>query len=379
MANKGMKNLFGSLFGPKPRPVPAVKEPVEPNRQQKQALPARLRAMDVPPEVFREMQIPELLRWAASRLEALPNVCWAAREPEEKLDGIIRVLDAALRERLPMTAEYACAALVCAMGNLYAEIPDPEQKYADELTECRTEYVRKLRELATQCMEVDRLTRELEKMTARRQEKRREMDALKADYTARRDSGALDNLLAELARNAPVNPADLSDEALELHILLSSLYVCKSELIAIDADIQYSRLPLDNRKTDVESLRNALSKAPLVHDPMLQERINGAHKLYRESLRRELGRMEEELRSDGICQDKLTELISSSVFTLIIIGRPDPILAELAERERELEKHQRLLAEKRAAEMRARAQDNLEEIRKQLQELHQLLAQRKKT
>ena len=368
MANKGMKNLFGGLFGSKPRPVPAVKEPT------KQALLARLRAMDVPPEVFREMQIPELLRWAASRLEALEDVCWAAREPEEKLDGIIRALDAALRERLPMTAEYACAALVCAIGNLCTEIPDPEQKYADALTECRTEYVRKLRELATQCMEVDRLTRELEKMTARRQEKRREMDLLKADYTARRDSGALDNLLAELARNAPVNPADLSDGALELHILLSSLYVCKSELIAIDADIHYSRLLLDNRKTDVESLRNALSKAPLVHDPKLQERINGAHKTYRESLRRELGRMEEELRSGGICLDMLTELMDCNAY--IIICRPDPILAERA---RALEKHQRLLAEQQAAEMRARAQGNLEEMRKQLQELRQLLAQRKKT
>lgn len=375
MASKGMKNLFGSLFGSKPRPVPAVKEPVDPNRQQKQALPARLRAMDVPPEVFRELQIPGLLRWAASRLEALPNVCWAAREPEEKLDGIIRVLDAALRERLPMTAEYACAALVCAIGNLYAEIPDPEQKYADELTECRTEYVRKLRELATQCMEVDRLDRELEKMTARRQEKRREMDALKADYTARRDAGALDNLLAELACNAPVNPADLSDGALELHILLSSLQMCKAELIAIDADIQYSRLLLNNRKTEVESLRCALSEAPLVDDPKLQERFNGAHKLYRESLRKELGRMEEELRSDGICQDKLTELMGCIINTYIILG-PDPTLAERA---RELEKHQRLLAEMQAAETRARAQDNLEEMRKQLQELRQLLAQRKKT
>ena len=374
MASKGMKNLFGGLFGSKPRPVPAVKEPVDPKRQQKQALPARLRAMDVPPEVFRELQIPGLLRWAASRLEALPNVCWAAREPEEKLDGIIRVLDAALRERLPMTAEYACAALVCAIGNLYAEIPDPEQKYADELTECRSEYVRKLRELATQCMEVDRLDRELEKMTARRQEKRREMDALKADYTARRDSGALDNLLAELERNAH-NPADLSDGALELHILLSSLHVCKSELIAIDADIQYSRLLLNNRKTEVESLRNSLSKSPHVDDPKLQERMNGAHKLYRESLRKELGRMEEELRSDGICQDKLTELMGCIINTYIILG-PDP---RLAERARELEKYQRLLAEMQAAEMRARAQDNLEEMRKQLQELRQLLAQRKKT
>ena len=368
MAGKSMKNLLGGLFGSKPRPVPAVKEPT------KQALLARLRAMDASPEVFRELQIPGLLRWAAYRLEALEDVCWAAREPEEKLDGIIRALDAALRERLPMTAEYACAALVCAIGNLYTEIPDPEQKYADALTECRREYARKLRELATQCMEIDRLTRELEKMTARRQEKRREMDLLKADYTARRDSGALDIYYTELERNAH-NPADLSDGALELCILLSSLHVCKSELIAIDADIHYSRLPLDNRKTEVESLRNALSKAPLVHDPKLQERMNGAHKLYRESLRKELGRMEEELRSDGICQDKLTELMGC-ITNNYIIWDHDP---RLAERARELEKHQRLLAEHQAAEMRARAQEGLEEIRKQLQELRQLLAQRKKT
>ena len=373
MANKSMKNLFGGLFGSKPKPVPAVKEPVDPNRQQKQALLARLRAMDVPPEVFREMQIPELLRWAASRLEALEDVCWAAREPEEKLDGIIRALDAALRERLPMTAEYACAALVCAIGNLYTEIPDPEQKYADALTECRTEYVRQLRKLPEQCMEVDRLTRELEKMTARRQEKRREMDALKADYTARRDSGALDIYYTELERNAH-NPADLSDGALELRILLSSLHVCKLELIAIDTDIHYSRLLLDNRKTDVESLRNALSKSPHVKDPELQERINGAHKLYRQVLLEELHRAEEDLRSDGIHLDMLTELMGYSAY-IIILG-PDP---RWAERERELEKHQRLLAEQQAAEMRARAQNNLEEMRKQLQELRQLLAQRKTT
>ena len=367
MAGKSMKNLFGGLFGPKPRPVPAVMEPT------KQALLARLRAMDAPPEVFRELQIPELLRWAASRLEALPNVCWAAREPEEKLDGIIRVLDAALRERLPMTAEYACAALVCAIGNLYTEIPDPEQKYADALTECRTEYARKLRELATQCMEIDRLTRQLEKMTARRQEKRREMDALKADYTARRDSGALDNLLAELERNAH-NPAALSDEALELRDTLSLIHTLADVRFCMDEINRCDQLIIDNRKTEVESLRNALSKPPLVHDPKLQERINGAHKLYRESLRKELGRMEEELRSDGICQDKLTELMGHSAY--IIICGPDPGLEEQA---RELEKHQRLLAEKQAAEMRARAQDNLEEMRKQLQELRQLLAQRKKT
>ena len=367
MAGKSMKNLLGGLFGSKPRPVPPVKEPP------KQALLARLRAMDVPPEVFREMQIPELLRWAASRLETLEDVSWAAREPEEKLDGIIRALDAALRERLPMTAEYACAALVCAIGNLYTEIPDPEQKYADALTECRREYARKLRELATQCMEIDRLTRELEKMTARRREVRSELDRLKEYYKARRDSGALDNLLAELERNAH-NPAALSDEALELRDTLSLIHSLADVRILMDEINRCDQLIIDNRKTEVESLRNALSKAPLVHDPKLQERINGAHKLYRESLRRELGRMEEELRSDGICQDKLTELISSSVFTFIY--SPEPIFAERA---RELEKHQRLLDEQQAAAQKACALKSLEDYHDSAQELRQLLAQRKKT
>lgn len=383
MASKGMKNLFGGLFGGKPKQEETIKKGPETAtgiRQREKKMIARLETIDLddPQNQLSEQKLQELnvqgvINYALSELHYPLVIEHDIKNLDDNMDYIIRALEDAVKNGEEATAEWACTALVFAIKNLRTDVPGVDQDCADALMECRVEYSQNLRLLVELCRSQDALTANLADQRARRQEKRQELDAAKNRYQARRDSGALDLYLAELERNAH-NPAALSDEALELRDTLSLIHSLADVRILMDEINRCDQLIIDNRKTEVESLRNALSKAPLVHDPKLQERINGAHKLYRESLRRELGRMGEELRSDGICQDKLTELISSSVFTFIY--SPEPIFAERA---RELEKHQRLLDEQQAAAQKACALKSLEDYHDSAQELRQLLAQRKKT
>ena len=384
MASKGMKNLFGGLFGGKPKQEETIKKGPETAtgiRQREKKMIARLEAIDLddPQNQLSEQKLQELnvqgvINYALSELHYPLVIEHDIKNLDDNMDYIIRALEDAVKNGEEATAEWACTALVFAIKNLRTDVPGVDQDCADALMECRVEYSQNLRLLVELCRSQDALTANLADQRARRQEKRQELDAAKNRYQARRDSGALDLYLAELERNAH-NPAALSDEALELRNELSNLHRLKASLIEVDTSINADQVSLNNRIAQIDSRRNALAKPPHVDDPKLQERINEANRLYRESLRRQLNEAEQGMRDYEVHIGAMTELANHSVHIMSVTQSLNMV------KQMDLEKHQQLLAEQQAAEMRARAAENVatieETIRLQREEQERILEQRR--
>ena len=366
MANKDMKSLFGMLFGKKPETKDPI--PVAEARGRERAMIALLQSIDLEdprnrlsPEKLQELNIPGIIRYACSELRVPVTTDQDAQELDKNLDYIIRALENSIREGEEMTAEWACAALVFSIRNLRMDIAGLEGDYANDLMACRVEYARNLRQLVEQCREHDLLAANLAELECRRQQKREELDTAKNRYVARRDSGALDIYLAELEQNIH-NPASMSDEAKALKKELSNLQMLKASLIEVDTAIDADQVSLNNRITQIESRRNALSSPPHTHDPKLQERINEANRLYREKLRRQLNDAEQALRDHDVHIGAMTELANHSVH-VYTVSQALQIAKDI-----DLERYQHMLAEKQAEELRARAAANVEALKESIRE-----------
>lgn len=112
-------------------------------------------------------------------------------------------------------------------------------------------------------------------------------------------------------------------------------------------------------------------------DPKLQDRINEANRIYREKLREELNNAEKAMRDYDVHISAMTELGNHSAHIMSVAKSLE------MDKQMETEKYQQLLAEKQAAELRARAAENVavmqEKIREQIQEHERILEQRQNT
>ena len=386
MASKGMKNLFGNIFGGKPaKEDPSKKGPesVSAPRAREKAMIALLNSIDLddPQNKLSEKKLQELniqgvINYARSELHYPLIIEHDIKNLDANIDYIIDALKNAIKEGEEMTAEWACTALVFAIKNLRTDIPGVDEDCADALMECRVQYSENLRLLVEVCREYDTAATNLADQRERRQKKRDELDAAKNRYQARRDSGALDIALGELETKVHA-PATMSDEALALRDELSNLHLLKASLIEADTDINAKQLTLNNRKAEVESRRNALATPPHAVDPKLQDRINEANRIYREKLREELNNAEKAMRDYDVHISAMTELGNHSAHIMSVAKSLE------MDKQMETEKYQQLLAEKQAAELRARAAENVavmqEKIREQIQEHERILEQRQNT
>ena len=369
-ATKGMKNVFSNLFSKKEEKNDKLKEPEHASglRKRERAMIARLEAIDLDnpqrrlsDEKIQELNIPGVIKYACSELNYPLITDQDIKNLDDNMDYIIKALEHAIKEGEEMTAEWACTALVFSIRNLRMDIAGLEGDYANDLMACRVEYARNLCRLVEQCREHDHLAANLAEQERRRQQKREELDTAKNRYVARRDSGALDIYLAELEQNIH-NPASMSDEAKALKKELSNLQMLKASLIEVDTAIDADQVSLNNRITQIESRRNALSSPPHTHDPKLQERINEANRLYREKLRRELNDAEQALRDHDVHIGAMTELANHSVH-VYTVSQALQIAKDI-----DLERYQHMLAEKQAEELRARAAANVEALKESIRE-----------
>ena len=99
-------------------------------------------------------------------------------------------------------------------------------------------------------------------------------------------------------------------------------------------------------------------------DPKLQDRINEANRIYREKLRDELNNAEKAMRDHDVHISAMTEIGNHSAL-IVSVTRAREIAKEM-----ELEKYQQMLAEKQAAELQARAAENVAAIEQALREQH---------
>ena len=373
MASKGMKNLFGGLFGGKPKQDERSKNTppnvTAPRAREKEmiALLDKLE-LDHPQnklsrEKMEELNIQGVINYARSELHFPFITEFDTKNLDANMKQIIAELKRAVEEGYEMTAEWACTALVCAIKSLRVDIPEADMNNGEALMECRVQYSENLRLLVEVCREYDFTANNLADQRDRRQEKRTALDNAKNRYQARRDSGALDIALGELETKVHA-PATMSDEAMALRDELNNIHLLKASLIEVDTDINAKQLTLNNRKAEIESRRNALATPPHAVDPKLQDRINEANRIYREKLRDELNNAEKAMRDHDVHISAMTEIGNHSAL-IVSVTRAREIAKEM-----ELEKYQQMLAEKQAAELQARAAENVAAIEQALREQH---------
>lgn len=368
MTSKGIKNLFGGLFH-KSKPDKNVSETVSVPLSREKEMIARLQAIDLEhprcglsDDKVRELNLPVVLHYVCSelRFSLIPdrNIV----DLDNHMRYIIDALSEAIQEGREMTVEWACAALICAVKNLRTDIL-VDQEYAGEASECRVQYSENLKLLIEQYRAYDLLRVNLEEQRRRRDEKHRELLRLKDHFQTRRDSGALDPLIAELQQHAHA-PAKMSDEAMALRDELSQLHLYGAYLIEIDAAINADQVALNNRAAEIENRYSALSDLPHVTDPKLQERLDQVNRLYREKLRRALSEAEESLRSYDIHNGIFEELVAYSVR---IGSTPDSWLPP--SKPLEQLRAEQMLAELQAREMAEYSRMNAEKIRQMLADM----------
>lgn len=356
-------NLFGKIFG---QPDENISDP----RVREKEMIAKLQAIDLDDpyrslsdEKIEKLQIRAVIEDACEALCYPLVIDQDIRQLDSDLVCIISALNEAIKHGQEMTAEWSCSALTFAIRNLRTDISDMDADLAAETMRCRVEYSGNLKLMVELCRQYDTVTSGLAKRQKLRQEKRLELDNAKLNYQTRRDSGALDIALGELETKVHA-PATMSDEAMALRDELNNIHLLKASLIEVDTDINAKQLTLNNRKAEIESRRNALATPPHAVDPKLQDRINEANRIYREKLRDELNNAEKAMRDHDVHISAMTEIGNHSAL-IVSVTRAREIAKEM-----ELEKYQQMLAEKQAAELQARAAENVAAIEQALREQH---------
>ena len=331
MANNGIRNLLGGIWGHRPAAAPNAEEIRFSPRKRENEMLTKLKLIEInvlnnpqcrlSAEKAKELNITGVIRYAMHQLR-YPFVSEQDILPlDEDLSCIIAALNDAIKNGCEMTAEWACAALVCAIKNLCIDMPDLDRDYAKDLLACRVAYSANLRLLPELCREHDRIARELDEQTRRCQQMRDHKKACMASYRARRDSGELDGPLAELQMHAHA-PHMLSDAALALRDELTKLHQLGEHIEDLERFIDAIQARLDICKARIDSRLNTLANPPHVHDPPLHDRMNETNRRFREQLRRTLGEAEQSMKDYAIPTGVMQRLAERSV---CIITSPAPM------------------------------------------------------
>lgn len=310
-----MASFLKALFR-KNTPSPAPKGPDRQSLQR--AACARLQRIDLenpqnrlPVEKIRELNITGVINYALSQLHYSSVIDQNVLTVHNHLLYLVDALEDAVQNGYEMTAEWACAALVCAVKNLGLDIPGLSQDYVQDLTACQAKYSENLRLLVEVCRELDHATNVLAELTLRRQQKHDRLEHSKSSYQSRRDSGALDALLAELAMYAHV-PFKLSDEALELRDELANMHLLKASILEIDTTIEADQNRLKLLQCRIEARLLTLS---VLANPQLRDRISEFSNIYQEHLRRALSDAEQGLEDFGVRIDIMQKMVANSIGT----------------------------------------------------------------
>lgn len=371
MSTKGTKGFFVNLKNRFSKADPAEEQNKEEqlisdSRSRERNMIALLDKIDLDdplnklsPEKIRDLNIAALIRYVSEELQYPLITGQDIINLDNNIEYMILALGEAIREGRETTAEWACSALISVIKDLRTDIAGTDKDYAGEMMECRVEYSNNLVLLLKCSKEYDYLRATLENERSRRQEAREQLEHLKSHYQSRRDSGELDELLAELEQNIHA-PHLLGDKALALRDELNQLHLHKAALIEMDASINAHQVNLNGRESEIKSRRNVLASPPHVVDPKLQDRINDANIRYREQLRRALNQAEKAMREYDIHIHAMEDLARHSVH-ITSVARAREMAKKLEE-----EQYHQMLREKAAQELRNRAAETLRTIKESI-------------
>lgn len=327
MANKFFKNLGKAVSNAIPSNKPATpadqkqkaKEDITASFHNEQVMLAKLNKIDLEhpqnklsAKKMQELNVGGVIKYAASQLR-YPLISEAnLRNLDSSMTYIIDALEQSVKSGLEKTAEWACTALVFAVKNLRIEVAGIDKEYEDKVWEARVQYVQNLELLVKSCIEYDRQSNTIAEQKERRQRKREEQDQRKQHYLARKNSGELDEAIADMVRNANT-PAKLSDAGVALKEELTKISQLGDDIVQIDGTLNAAQAKLSNAEADIETRRNILSVAPDVTDPTLRSKIEESNRRYRENLRQDLNLAEEALRAQQAHISTMIDLANHSL------------------------------------------------------------------
>lgn len=299
MATKGSKKLTDKISGLFKKETPQDemrREQVQlaQNRTREENLISKLNAINfadpnnkLSPAFIQAKGCQSVVRYAVNELKNPPIIPQDIEELDKYIDLAVDALAEAVRDGLENTAEWSSVALYTAITTLRTEVSGIDAENADALLESKLDYARNLEIIIKASREYDRIDRDLKAQRKRRDNKRAELEKRKEQYKQKRDTVEGMKAVAEIEQYAS-SPSLMSDEAKALADELYQIHRLKGECTEIEMDISTKEVELQQKTSEIESTRNRLATPPQVADPKLQEKINKASELYRDSLRRRL-------------------------------------------------------------------------------------------
>lgn len=378
MATKGSKKITDKITGLFKKETPQDemrREQVQlaKNRTREENLIAKLNTINfadpankLSPEFIKEKGCQSVVRYAVNELKNPPIIPQDIEELDKYIDLAVDALSEAVKEGLESTAEWSSVALYTAITTLRTEVTGIDADNADALMESKLDYARNLEIIIKASREYDRINRDLKAQRKRRDNKRAELEKLKNLYKQKRDTVEGMKAVAEIEQYAG-SPSLMSDEAKALADDLYQIHRLKGECTEIEMDISTKEVELQQKTTEIESTRNRLATPPQVADPKLQEKINKASELYRDSLRRRLNAARE---SSLAYERHLSEIRGLMEHTVFVDRMTVAINEDNAIQMEEIESQQR--TRETLARMRKR-QEEKALIKLENQELEQLI------
>lgn len=212
-------------------------------------------------EKIHELRIPGVVRYVSERLRYPQDPQRDVKRLHEPMIYIADALWRSVREGLELTAEWACAALFHALGNLSMDCNEVGSEYADAFYQQQVANLENWKMLLQACIDHDSICGNLRQIKERRRVRAEELDACVRSYRSRQDSGQIDQELAELQMFAH-EPSRLSDSARALQEELLRIRMLKDSVSEMDGLMAAWEANLAQSDEIIRQCREQLSMRP---------------------------------------------------------------------------------------------------------------------
>ncbi len=326
MPSKGTQNFMdglSGLFGKKETPQEKMRSEqnkLAADRSREENMIFKLQAINImdpankmSKEYIQSKKYDSIIRYAISELKNPPIITQDIELLDSYVDYTISALDAAIREGLETTAEWASIGLHSCINNLRTEIPGIDAEFADDLMESRLQYAENLKNIIRVSLEYDKMKQAMEKQKKRLEIQNKKLDELKAECKAYQDTPE-GGMAAEEIKQYAGNTAMMSNTAKAFQDKLYELHRLRAQCLQTGMDIDVKNVDIQNKSSQIENLRNQLATPPQVSDPQLYERIKRANEEYLSKILRQLNSANEGMKEFDQFLSKLSSMHDHEVF-----------------------------------------------------------------
>lgn len=294
MATKGSNHFFNAIFGSKEKDIyTATREEqqiLERNRGNAANLIAKLKAINfaddtnkLSKDIIKEEDYEGIRRFAINELESPIEITRDVSALDKYLEQAVDALGSAVREGLPTAARWAAVALYQGLTSLRREVSEIDKPYEDDLYKQQLEYAANLEIIIKESLELDRRSQVLSKEQVRFQRQLDELLEKKTDLERRRRTPEGLAAVAEIRQFAS-EPIKMSSMAKALRQDLESYHILLANNKETEINIHVAETKIAEILRVVSSTKNRLAQTPVASDPLMQEKISRAMKVYQQNM-----------------------------------------------------------------------------------------------